>query len=212
MGKKIGLILDSTCGLTKKEIEKKGFGFIPLIITINNKEYKSGIDINAKEVLKKMSDRNVIVKTSLPNGADILKAFNFVLKKFDRAIYIGMSSKFSGTNNAVRIASNDEKYKEKIFVYDSEYSSPWTSLYINEFESILKKYDNIEKIFSILQKPNPFMVGFLSPGDIWWFYKGGRISKIQYLIGSLIKIKPIYMMCQLLEKTIENIKSKDLNF
>lgn len=35
------------------------------------------------------------------------------------------------------------------------------------------------------------MVGFLSPGDIWWFYKGGRISKVQYMIGTIAKVIPI---------------------
>lgn len=188
---KIGLIFDSASGLNQKEVEAKGYGFIPLIININGKEYKSGKDIESKDVITKMNDREVVIKTSLPDGKDITMAFDKALENFDQAIYIGMSAKFSGTNNAVRLMANDDKYKGKIHVYNSEYSSPWLGLYANEFEELVNEYNDLDEITRILDLANPHMTGFLSPGDIWWFYKGGRISKVQYLAGSIMKMKPI---------------------
>lgn len=188
---KIGLILDSTCGLSKKEVESMGFGFMPIIININGIDKRAGVEVDSKEMYSIMSDRHVIIKTSLPSGEDIMKSFDFVLKKFEKAIFISLSRKMSGTYNSARIISKDDKYKGKIFVYESLYSSPWTPLYVKEFIELVESEDSIEKIYSILDLSIKYLIGFLSPGDIWWFYKGGRISKMQYIAGSLMKMKPI---------------------
>lgn len=232
---KIGLILDSSSNLTKKEANIKGFGFIPLIININDKEYKAGIDIKSEEILKEMSNREIKIMTSLPNGKDIYEAFDFALENNDTAIFISLSGKFSGTNNAARIISEESKYKGKIFVYDSEYSSPWSTLYVDEFKILIEEAKDYKEAFAILDKAKPYMVGYMSPGDLWWFYKGGRINKVQYLAGSLLKMKPILKvadgeikkneiqkartipkaitkMCESIEKTVNTIKEKGMNF
>lgn len=232
---KIGLIFDSSCGKTKKEIESKGFGFIPLKITIDDKSYDAGININSNEVFEKMKNRSIKIKTSLPTGDSIISAFDKVLKNFERAIFIGISHKFSGTINAVKNIASDEKYKGKILIYDSLYSSPWIEAYMNDFEYLVKKYNDENEIFQILDKAMPYQIGLLSPGDIWWFYKGGRINKLQYIAGSLMKMNPILTvkdgeikkdeipkirtknktiekMCGMILEVVNEIKKKKYNF
>ncbi|BDU67644.1 MAG: fatty acid-binding protein DegV [Candidatus Tyloplasma litorale] len=189
---KIGLIVDSSSGFTRKEIEDKGFGFIPLNIIVNGKVYRAGVDINSKEVYEKMSDKNIKMGTSTATGESIIRAFDKVLENYDEAIFIGLSHKFSGNINAVKnVAQNNSKYKNKIHIYDSEYCSPWLSFYFKEFEKLIMEYDDVNEIMRILDLPKKYICGFLTPGDIWWFYNGGRITKLQYMMGSLMKINPI---------------------
>ncbi len=191
--KKIGLIIDSSSGLTMKEANDRGHGFIPLQISINDDVKKAGIDLEINNLYECMKDKkNVEIKTSLPLGSDIEAAFEWALERYDEAIYIGLSHKLSGTQNAVRnISSLNDKYKDKIHVYHSQYSSPWTKLYVDEVKELLIQNDDIEIIFERLDRANEHMYGLLSPGDIYWFYKGGRISKGAYMAGSLLKITPI---------------------
>ncbi len=188
---KIGFIFDSTCGLSKDEVESMGYGYFSMLIEIDNEIYKTGDTIDSKQVLEKMTDRNVIIKTSLPTGADIEKAFDYVLENYDQAVYIGISHKFSGTHNAVKLLSQEDKYKGKIFVPQTHFSSPWTTLYVKEIINIKDKLLTIKDIEKYIEFTNDKMTGYLSPGDIWWFYKGGRISKMQYVVGNLAKIFPI---------------------
>lgn len=190
--KKIGLVFDSSCGITKEEANKLGVGFIPLNITVNDKEYLAGVDISREELYKAMEDKNTIVKTSSPTGENIKEALDFVLENNDEAIFIGISHKWSGTQNAVRtIVENFDKYKDVVTIYESLYSSPWIGLYIKDMLSIIKDYDDVNEFIKILDKASNYMTACLSPGNIWWFYKGGRISKMQYILGNLIKISPI---------------------
>lgn len=189
---KLGLVFDSTCGLSYEEANKLGIGFIPLNISVDGKEYQAGKDIFEEDLYQMMSNRNVDIKTSLPGLSSIEEAFDKLLLEHEKIIYVGMSHKFSGTNNAIRlIAEENEKYKDRVFVLKSEFSSPWMPLYAKEIIELVKNYDDPIEFGEILKKCNDYMVGYLSPGDIWWFYKGGRISKMQYILGNLIKISPI---------------------
>ena len=49
---KIGIVFDSSCGYTKKEILDKGAFFAPLIISINNQDFEDGINITSEELEK----------------------------------------------------------------------------------------------------------------------------------------------------------------
>ncbi len=191
--KKIGLIIDSSSGLTIQEANDKGHAFIPLQISINSNIKRAGIDITFDELYTEMKDKKKVdIKTSLPSGTDIEAAFDWILERYDEAIYIGLSYKLSGTQNAVRnIAESSDKYKDSIHVYESQYSSPWTKMYIDEIDKLLNQSENIDEIKSTLDKAKEHMFGLLSPGDIYWFYKGGRISKTSYMAGSLLRITPI---------------------
>ncbi len=191
--RKIGLIIDSASGISEKEANERGHGFIPLQILVNGESKKAGVDIHLEELWDVMEDKkNVELKTSLPNGDCIEKAFKWALERYEKVIYIGLSHKLSGTQNAVKTVSLlEEEYKNRIYIYQSTYSSPWLNLYLDDFEKILEQEDDFEKLKNILDKAHEYMYGILSPGDIYWFYKGGRISKSAYMAGSLLKVTPI---------------------
>lgn len=189
--KNTGIILDSTTGFTKKEATDMKIGFIPLVITIDGKDYKSGVDISPKFLIKNMK-KEMNIHTSSPEPRDIIAAFDYALEHYEKAIYVGMSEKFSSTAAlAEKIASNDEKYRNKIFVYKGWYSSPWIGLIKNDLIDLIEKSETIEDVFAKLKEHEKGLVGWLSPGDIFYFYKGGRITKTQYHAANLLKIKPI---------------------
>lgn len=193
---KIGLVFDSSCGYSKEKIEKDGNFFIPLIIEINGKKYKAGVDIDSEKILEKMNDRDIEIKTASPELQDIYNSFKKGLKKFDKLIFIGLSEKFSSTQNNARVIINEYKddFKGKVFIYKSQFSSPWIKLYYNSFKKLVEKYDDISKIYKILDKQKEKMIGVLSPGDIYWFYKGGRITKRQYKTANILNIHPILIV------------------
>ncbi len=197
MKKNIGIIFDSTCGRTKKQVEEDGNLFIPLIIYIDEKSYKSGIDIDNEKLFQIMKEnKNVTIRTSTPLNSDFIDTFDKAIEKFDEVIYIGLSNKFSSTiDMAKKIIEENKKYKNKIFVYNSWLSSPWTPYLYQDINDKVKK-DNLSKdqIFNLLDSIKEKMIGYLSPGNIFWFFKGGRITRNQYLISNLLKIFPILIV------------------
>lgn len=189
---KIGLVFDSTSGLTLREAMDLGIGFIPHTVNIDGIDYFAGENLNQEKLFKFMEDRNTIIKTTLPNGKLIEKALDKALENNEKVIVVTMGYKFSGTNNAIRlIAESEVKYSGKVFVHHSEFSSPWMNLYSRSIIEAVKEIEKPEEFISILSKVHKYMVGFMSPEDMWWFYKGGRITKMQYMLGTIAKVVPV---------------------
>ena len=46
---KIALVVDSTCGYSKKEAEKMGMFYVPVILTIDGKDFNDGVDVVEKD-------------------------------------------------------------------------------------------------------------------------------------------------------------------
>ncbi len=187
---KIGLILDSSSGLNTQELEKIGVGFIPVMITVDKQDYRANDEITTNKVYELMR-KDKVLRTSSPKPIDIIKAFDKAIEKHDKTIYVGVSTEMSSTINAAKTIAKEEKYKDRIFVFDSKLYAPYTQASINNFLELLSSTDDIELIFEIMNEFQQTILSYIIPGNIKHLYNGGRISKIQYLAGKLLKIRPI---------------------
>lgn len=189
---KWGIVFDSSCNFSKEKVLKDGHFFVPLIININGENFKAGEDIDSNDLFEKMKNRKIMVKTSTPESEDFKKMFRDGLKKYEKLIYIGLSKLFTSSyNTALVTIKNNKEFQNKVFVYDSLYSAPWTELLYEDITKVVKNSNTFEEITKKLDYQVGKMVGFLSPGDIYWFYKGGRVTRNQYIAANLLKIKPI---------------------
>ncbi len=190
--KKIGLVIDSHVGLTEVEANKKGIGFIPLNVFLGDKPYLSGVNITSEQIEKaQLANNKLKVSTSSPDGENIEKGYDWALKRYEKVVVLSMSYKFSGTNNALKLIAEDPKYKNKVFVYNSLYVAPWSTLLLEDIIEIVENATSVKRIFKLLDQQNGIQEGYICPENIYWFYNGGRISKAQYITGSIMKIFPI---------------------
>ncbi len=194
--KKIGVVFDSTCGKTKEELEKDNSFLVPLVVYINGEEYKAGVDLDNKSLFEKMIKGNEVkIRTSTPLRSDYISAFDSALKEYDEVVFIGMSRKFSSTTSmAEQIIEEIKEYKGKIHVYDSLMSSPWFNFLYESIMNYFKNSDDIDVFFKKMKEVEKNVIALLSPGDIYWFYNGGRITKNQYIIANLLKVFPILII------------------
>lgn len=189
--KKLGLIFDSSIELNIEEAKKLDIGLIPIIITINNKDFLSGYNISNVDLENiLLHDKNVNHRTAAPGGKEIEAEFDRMLETHEKVVVVSMSKLLSGTNNAIKLIAEQEKYKDKVFVWDSKFCSPWTIFYLDALKNLTEKNTPIKEIFDFLDRQIKYIRGYLCPQDIYWFHKGGRISNRQYIIGSILKIIP----------------------
>ena len=116
--KKIGLILDSTSGMNSKELDKYGVAFIPTMISIDGEDFEANNQITNAKIFS-AQNKNEILRTSSPTPKKIMEAFDSILEKNEKAIYVGVSGGMSSTNGLIQKMSEEEKYKGKIFVFKS---------------------------------------------------------------------------------------------
>ncbi len=180
------IFVDSGSSIKKEEAEKYGVEIIPLNILIGEKEYLDGENLSFEEFYHYLIDEKDFPKTSLPNLVDFQERVESFTNKGDDVVVLTISSGISGTFNAVRNIFADNK---KVKVIDSQLAVGGIRLLVDEINRNRDlSLDEIEKKVNALI---PRIKVYAIPETLNYLLRGGRLSKKEWLLGSMLNIKPI---------------------
>ena len=183
----IKIICDSISDVPKEIIEKHDIEVLPLTVIFDGVEYIDGIDINNKEFYKMLRESNNMPKTSQVTYAQ----FDSVFSKYkdDEILYIGGSSKASGTFQSAVIAKN-EGY-DNVHVFDTESLAMGSALFVIKACEMMEKGYTIDEIIHNLNLLKGTEEILFSVDTLEYLKMGGRISSTKAMLGNLLSIKPI---------------------
>jgi DegV family protein with EDD domain len=180
------IFTDSCSDLSPEQIKKFNIHVIPLGVFVNDKTFMDGIDITPKELFDQVKVSGKLPKTSAPSTASFHEAF----KLHKQAIYIGISSKLSASNQNAQVAAKNLPEND-VRVIDSLNLSTGIGLLVlkaAELRDQGKSLDEIEKtILALRDKVNTsFVIDTLD-----YLFLGGRCTSLEHVMGSLLKIRPV---------------------
>lgn len=180
------VFVDSGCSIKKEEQEKYQIELIPLNILLGEKEYKDGENLSMEDFYKFLIDEKGFPKTSLPDLVEVEERVKKCLDQGDEVIILTISSKISGTYNALRLIFEGES---RVKVIDSKLAVGGMRLIVDEINRNRdKSLDVIEKkVQSIIPRIKIMAI----PETLNYLLRGGRLSKKEWLFGSMLNIKPI---------------------
>ncbi|MCR8612965.1 MAG: DegV family protein [Mycoplasma sp.] len=184
---KLGIIVDSSSGYMRDDAEKKGWGFIPIIIEIDGKVYNDGENLNYEEFYNSIDVKKKYSSSSTP-PAIIKNVFQKMSKEFDEVIYIPLSSKLSSQYQSSKLVATE--FDNIHIVQSLLISDPITVL----GDRLLKQANegkNIKELLEYADFFNSNSYGILVPATLDWLKAGGRISKSTAAFGNLLNIIPI---------------------
>lgn len=189
--RKIGIVVDSTCGTEFKETIFKDASIVSLSMLVDEKSYVDGTLTNS-ELLEFMHS-NHKVKTSQPAPDLFIKAYQeqFALG-YEKVICLVISGGLSGTVNSANLAKTivDDK---NIIVIDTETVGPGVTFLLERLNQYIEtdQMTADEAIEKLLTQDIPNGQLLFSVDHLGTLVKGGRLTKIEALIGNILKIKPI---------------------
>lgn len=188
MERKIGLVVDSTFGLSKAYADEHQIIVVPLKVLIGNSEFVDG-KFDPNLAIKAMQDQKDI-KTSQPSPEQFLKAFEKQLEQFEEVLCLTLSKTLSGTINSANLALTLVE-NPHVHVVDTQ-TTISGGYYIAQ--KMIEYFDQGHTIDQGLT----YLDGLIKKGsliftvnDLQTLVKGGRLNRVQALIGNFLKIKPI---------------------
>lgn len=180
------IFTDSCADLSPELIERYNIHVVPLGVIIGENTYTDGLDTTPPELFEQVKLQGKLPTTSAPSQAAFYEAF----APYESAIYIGISSKLSASNQNAQIAAKNHSGKN-IRVVDSLNLSTGIGLLVlkaAELRDQGKTIDEIEKdILSLVSTVNTsFVIDTLD-----YLYMGGRCTSMEHVMGSLLKIRPV---------------------
>jgi DegV family protein with EDD domain len=189
MKKKIAWVTDSTAYITDELKNHPDVYVVPLGIMFGDHAFEDGVDLSTDELYYRIRTNKEVPKTSQPSSGRFAELFEKLKDEYDSAIAVHISSKLSGTLSSCRTGAEMADFP--IETVDSK-SMSYAITYLIEL-GIQMNEKGIEKneIVETLRSEADLSDNYILLGNLDQFYKGGRMSGTSYLLGSILKIKPI---------------------
>jgi DegV family protein with EDD domain len=186
----IRIVVDSTSDVTEDVIIENNLKMVPLTVNFENESYLDKVELSMPEFFKKLETAETLPTTSQVSPGTFVDVFDEILSEGDQVLGIFLASEFSGTYDSAQIAKNMIG-SSNIRIIDSK------SVCLGAFALILKAIElikqgiDINEIVDELEKSKKNIVAVAGLDTLKYLEKGGRLSKGQSIVGSILNIKPI---------------------
>jgi len=184
------IVTDCAADMPNEELESLGIIQVPLYIQFPEGEVNSA-DISADEFYNRLEAmRPAIPSTAQPSSGIFHEIYNKIGVASKQILSIHVSSGLSGTINSARVGA--EHIKEAVVdVVDSMTLSGGERFQVLAAARAAKAGWNLKAILERLEKIRDNTEVIYTLETLEYLARGGRIGRVQALMGSVLKIKPI---------------------
>ena len=197
MSQKIFVISADNLGLSRDQVDYPDLELLRFPVFVGDKEYRQDEVHNAKWLLQKYANEQVVAKSSTLVKQEMVDIVERVRSSYDMIVQVVMGSGMSSASFVV--AENVRKMYEGIIpivnVDSSQVINGVGNVLLGVID-LIKSNPNLspeeiaQKSKDVVQ--NTFTY-FIFP-DLNYLYRGGRIGKAKSLVGTIMKIIPIIGM------------------
>lgn len=196
------IVTDRAADLAPDQISGHNVYFASLRITLDNRTYESGIDLDSETFYKMLSETDSFPTTSQPSAGEFAALYHKLAETGEPILSIHISSGLSGTYNAA-IAGAQMAPEANVTVWDSKTLSCPLGWQVETAARMAKAGATMDEILARLEVLREKVDGLFTLDTLKYLIHGGRISHIKGLLASVLNIKPIIGIDKLHGKYIQ---------
>lgn len=182
------IITDSNSGISVKEGQSLGAAVVPMPVHIDGKIFYEGLDLTQPKFYDALR-KGASVSTSQPSPADVVGVWNRCLKDHKEAVYIPMSAGLSGSFQMAALMARE--YDGRIQVADNRRISVPQRFAVMDALRLAKEGRTAVEIRQILEDEGPDNCVYITVDTLRYLRKGGRVTGVEAVAGSMLNIKPV---------------------
>lgn len=189
------IITDSCCDLSQQMLDELGIEVLPLSVIMGDNTYLNYPDwreFSPQDFYNSLRNKQ-FASTSAINMETFVEAFEEHLKNGYDILYLSFSSALSATFNSSNLAAKElaESYPDrKILCSDTLAASMGQGL-LAYYVATKCRDMTLEEAYEYAESIKQNMVHWFTVDDLGFLHRGGRISSVTAVVGSLLSVKPI---------------------
>jgi DegV family protein with EDD domain len=183
----VKILADSTCDLSPEILTKMDITLMPIIITVDEKAYRDGVDITSQDIFRYVEIEGKSCKTAAINSYEYAEFFKKFAGNYEAVIHINISSGFSSCHANAQIAASEFK---NVYVVDSKNLSTGSGHVVYEAAEMAQAGMKAEDICAALEELTDRVEASFVIDRLDYLHKGGRCSGLEALGARFLKIKP----------------------
>lgn len=187
---KLAIITDSTCDLTRSELDDLDVQRVPLYISFQDSTYRDWEDITPADIIAGVTEGADLPTTSQPSPQDFVAAYRRAVEAgAEQILCLTISAELSGTYQSANLAR--EEVAVPVTVIDSRGASLGLGDMVKKAAELRERGASLETIVGALEHIRDSNFVLFTVATLEFLQKGGRIGRAGALLGSLLNIKPI---------------------
>ncbi len=178
---------DSTSDLSPELKERYGIQTIPMGITLGDRLFFDGVDINPDMIYEHHAKTGELPKTNANNLGDCADFFEKLTNEGKTVIHFTISGEMSSTYNNARMAAEDF---DNVYVIDSRNLSTGGGLLLVAAAEMAKSGMGAQEIVEEIGRLIPCVDASFVIDSLEYLHKGGRCSALAMMGANLLKLKP----------------------
>ncbi len=188
---KVIIATDSSAYLPKQVVDQYQIPVLPLTVNWEGKSYYDGIDIQAEDFYRQLSQSKSMATTSQVTVGQFLDVFSKLLDAGNQVLYLGISSGISATINSALQAKVELGDPENLIVHDSQLVSMALGFMVIEVAKAAENGASLQECHQLAQDLYGRIGVFFTVDTLEYLHRGGRINSAKRLLGSALNLKPI---------------------
>jgi DegV family protein with EDD domain len=187
----IKIVTDSTSDLPPKLAKDLGITIVPAYVRFGDEVYRDRVDISEDEFYQRLLHDPIHPSTTQPSPKDFVDVYKELAQEADGIISIHVSSKLSGTCNSALRGKEVVEKECPIEVIDSQVVTMGLGQLAIAANTIAGSGKRLQQVVEEVKQMIPSIHVFGLLDTLKYLALGGRIGKVQALIGSVLSVKPM---------------------
>lgn len=185
----IAILVDSSCDIPPAVIQRHGIYVAPLLINYPEGSYRDRVEIMPEQVYARFPDE--VPTTSTPTPASVVKLFEQIREDgHTKVIAVTLAAELSGTYNlfkSVAMGLSDMV----VDVVDSKSLALGAGLIAIRAAELVDEGKSFAEVRSAMPQIVEDTQAFFTVETLTYLYRGGRLSKASFAVGSMLDIRPV---------------------
>lgn len=190
-GRRVAIVTDSTADVLPDLVRERGITVVPLTVTIGDRSYRDGVDIQPAEFYDLIAAPGVTATTSQPSPGHFQEVYERLLADHAEVVSIHISGKLSGTYAAAVQGAELAGASDRVRVVDSGLVSMPLALVTLAADAMAADGEPAGAIVERAATLREGMRVFFMVGTLEYLRRGGRIGLASALLGSMLQVKPV---------------------
>ena len=182
----IKITADSTADLDRY-FSEYNVPIMPLIVTLEGKEYLDGVDIDAQMIFDSYDKNRTLPKTAARGIAEYEDFFHDLTADGSEVVHFAVSSELSSSYSNALAAANG---MSNVYVVDSKSLSTGIGLLVLKAIDYREQGLNAKEIFDKVMGLVPHVQASFVVDTMEYLHKGGRCSGVKMIVATVLKIHP----------------------
>jgi DegV family protein with EDD domain len=187
----VKLVTDSVSDLPPEVVKDLGITVIPLHVQFGSDTYRDRVDLTAEDFYHKLENSHTLPTTSAPGPGLFAEVFDNLAIKHSQILGVFVSRKLSATYDAAVQGVKLMKRRCQVEIIDSTLGIMGQGFLVMEAAKKALAGANLSELVGMISETIPRMHVRVTLDTLKYLAKGGRIGKVQALMGSMLKMNPI---------------------